>query len=370
MRALVGRERRPPMTEPPTRKSSGSNRAQDIHRTPPHSVDAEQGVLGSMLISPGNTIAECVEKIDEEYFYVPAHRAIYTAMVDLWNAGQAIDLITFTQVLRDRKLLDLVGGAAFVTSLFGVVPTAANVGYYIDIVRDKYILRSIIAASTESVRRAYEEQDEVGNLLDEMESRIVAIRERNGSVDDLPAAVSVMTLAEREPDPSKTLLGNRFLGVGGGMIFIGPSGGGKSSASVQQDISWSLGRPAFGIHPSRPLRILGLNAENDDGDLSEMVRGVCDHLDLNAEEREAVRERVLYVSDCSHTGESFLRMVERLLKKYGPFDLVRIDVLLAYLGGDVLDVEVTSKFLRNGLNPILKKFGCAAIINHHTPKRS
>ena len=121
---------------------SPTGSAQDVHRTPPHSVEAEQGVLGSMLISPRETIAECVEKINEEYFYVPAHRTIYDVLVDLWNAGQAIDLITFTQVLRDRNLLDSVGGAAFVTNLFTFVPTAANVQYYLEIVRDKYILRA------------------------------------------------------------------------------------------------------------------------------------------------------------------------------------------------------------------------------------
>jgi replicative DNA helicase len=156
---------------------SPTGSAQDIHRTPPHSEEAEQGVLGSMLISPRETIAECVEKINEEYFYVPAHRTIYNVLVDLWNAGQAIDLITFTQVLRDRHLLENVGGAAFVTSLFTFVPTAANVQYYLEIVRDKYILREIISASTESVRRAYEEQDEVNNLLDEVEQKIFAVGE-------------------------------------------------------------------------------------------------------------------------------------------------------------------------------------------------
>src|SRR6266436_5424052 len=150
---------------------------QDFHRTPPHSVEAEQGVLGSMLISPRETIAECVEKINEEYFYVPAHRTIYDVLVELWNAGQAIDLITFTQVLRDRNLLDSVGGAALVTNLFTFVPTAANVQYYLEIVRDKYILRQIISAATESVRRAYEEQDEVDSLLDEVEQKIFDVGE-------------------------------------------------------------------------------------------------------------------------------------------------------------------------------------------------
>jgi len=130
-----------------------------------------------MLISPHETIAECVEKINEEYFYVPAHRTIYDVLVDLWNTRQGIDLITFTQVLRDRNLLDSVGGAAFVTNLFTFVPTAANVQYYLEIVRDKYILRQIISAATESVRRAYEEQEEVDSLLDEVEQKIFDVGE-------------------------------------------------------------------------------------------------------------------------------------------------------------------------------------------------
>jgi len=149
----------------------------DIHRALPHSVEAEQGVLGSMLISPRDIIGEAVEKINENYFYIPAHQTIYTVLVDLWNAGQGIDLITFTQILRDRNLLETVGGASFVTSLFTFVPTAANVGYYLEIVRDKYILREIISACTEGARRSYEEQDEVDNLLDEVEQKIYAVGE-------------------------------------------------------------------------------------------------------------------------------------------------------------------------------------------------
>src|SRR5438477_8380712 len=158
-------------------QNSLTGSAQDIHRAPPHSVEAEQGVLGSMLIAPQDAIPECVEKITEEYFYIPAHQTVYRVLVEQWNAGQAIDLITFTQTLRDQNLLETVGGAPFVTSLFTFVPTAANLNYYLEIVRDKYILRQIIVAATESVRRAYEEQDEVNNLLDEVEQRIFAVGE-------------------------------------------------------------------------------------------------------------------------------------------------------------------------------------------------
>ena len=122
-----------------------------------------------MLISPNEAIGEAVEQINEDYFYIPAHQTIYTALVDLWNSNQGIDLITFTQVLRDRNLLETVGGAPFVTSLFAFVPTAANVGYYLDIVREKYLLRKMIQTCTEGARRSYEEQDEVDALLDEVE---------------------------------------------------------------------------------------------------------------------------------------------------------------------------------------------------------
>src|SRR3979411_2758227 len=156
---------------------SPTGSAQDIHRSPPHSVEAEQGVLGSMLIAPQDVIPECVEKIKEEYFYIPAHQTVFRVLVEQWSAGQAIDLITFTQTLRDQNVLETIGGASFVTSLFTFVPTAANVGYYLEIVRDKYILRQIIATSTESVRRAFEEQDDVSNLLDEVEQQIFAVGE-------------------------------------------------------------------------------------------------------------------------------------------------------------------------------------------------
>lgn len=150
--------------------STGRNGLPDVQREPPHSVKAEQGVIGSMLQLHGGieTIAEGTATIGQEHFYVPAHRTIFIALCDMYDAGQAIDLITFTQNLRGKKLLDAVGGAPFVTSLFTFVPTAANIGYYLDIVRGKYILRSIISAAVESVRRAHEQQDEPETLLEEI----------------------------------------------------------------------------------------------------------------------------------------------------------------------------------------------------------
>ena len=157
----------------------------DIHRTLPHSLEAEQGVLGSMLISPTDVIGDCVERINEQYFYQPAHATIYIILVEFWTAQHPADVITLTQVLRDRKLLDEVGGPAFITHLFTFTPTAANAGYYVEIVREKYVLRQIIASCTDAASRAYEEQGEVNLLLDEVEQKILAINE-NRFKDQVP----------------------------------------------------------------------------------------------------------------------------------------------------------------------------------------
>lgn len=145
-----------------------------IQQEAPYSVEGEQGILGSVLSKPV-TLLEAQEQITGGHFYVPAHRIIWDALVEMSEQKKAIDIITVSQALRDCNLLEAVGGAAFVTSLFTFVPTAANIQYYIDIVQDKFVLREIITACTEAVRRAHEEQDDVRGLLNEVQARITSI---------------------------------------------------------------------------------------------------------------------------------------------------------------------------------------------------
>ncbi len=218
-----------------------------------------------MLISPKEAIGEAVEKINEEYFYIPAHQTIYTALVDLWNSNQGIDLITFTQVLRDRNLLDTVGGAPFVTSLFAFVPTAANVGYYLDIVRDKYVLRQIIAACTEGARRSYEEQDEVDNLLDEVEQKIYAVGEDRFKGQSLTMKDQVMDAIEAieklwEQKGSLTGLATGFI------EFDRMTSGLHPSEMIVIAARPSMGKTAFvmnivehvAVHEKRPVAVFSL----------------------------------------------------------------------------------------------------------------
>ena len=134
-------------------------------RALPHSAEMEKGVLSSMMVGGRDVIAECAEKISPEHFFLPTHRTIYTVLVEMWQGDQRIDLITVTEELRKRNLLGGVGGAWAVTELQTFVPSEVCVGYYLDSVCDKYARRGIIAAATESVRRAYEEQAEVSETL-------------------------------------------------------------------------------------------------------------------------------------------------------------------------------------------------------------
>jgi hypothetical protein len=174
-------------------------------------------------------------------------------------------------------------------------------------------------------------------------------------------------LLETPPDPTQTLLGNRFLCRGGGMLFVGSSGVGKSSASMLMDISWACGRAAFGIVPPRALKILCVQAENDAGDLHEMAWGAIESLHLSDDEMGLVRHNFRIVRHQTSVGELFLAWLDTRIATHQP-DLVRLDPLLAYLGGDDKDAKTVTRFCREGINPLIEKHNCGAILNHHTPK--
>jgi hypothetical protein len=153
------------------------------------------------------------------------------------------------------------------------------------------------------------------------------------------------------------------------MLFVGPSGIGKSSASMQQDALWAMGREAFGIKPPRPLKILTIQTENDDGDLHEMANGVWNGVmeGVTMEEAELLRDNLTYLTVGSATGSEFIALLRMKLAE-GKYDLIRLDPFHAFFGGKIEDTEQLSNFLRKGIAPLLHEFKVGIIINHHTPK--
>jgi replicative DNA helicase len=178
----------------------------DVHRALPQSPEAELGVLSSYLLAPREVGGICAEKrITGAHFYVPAHGILFETLEAMWTANQPVDFITVTQILRDKQVLDQVGGPAFITHLYTYLPTAANVHYYLDTVIDKHTLRQMIRVCTEFAARSYEEQGAVQTLLDEAEAKVFEIskgqfQEKNFVLKEtvLEAIKSVQTLFDRK----------------------------------------------------------------------------------------------------------------------------------------------------------------------------
>jgi len=141
-------------------------------RIPPQSIDSEKAVLGSMLqdktaqdIAFGILTGEC--------FYLDAHKLIFQAMSDLHQSNSPIDMVTITQKLADRQQLDEIGGASFISGVADRVPTASNIEYYSNIVKDKYIKRLIISNATNIIDKSYSESGDVYQTIDEFQSKIL-----------------------------------------------------------------------------------------------------------------------------------------------------------------------------------------------------
>jgi len=145
-------------------------------KLPPQNMEAEQSVLGGILIE-NEAVNKVIEILDAHDFYRDAHRKIFDALIALSERDEPADLITLTNELRKMNQLDSVGGASYLASLIDSVPTAANIEYYARIVKEKALLRRLIETSTDIITQSYEDRGDVENFLDEAERAIFQISE-------------------------------------------------------------------------------------------------------------------------------------------------------------------------------------------------
>jgi len=186
---------------------------------------------------------------------------------------------------------------------------------------------------------------------------------------DIPEPYSWEQLVNFKEDADITqLLGKRWICRGGSALWVGSSGLGKSVLCMQAAITWAIAESFFGINPhGNGLKSLIIQAENDEGDVAESIQGVFKAMNLTEKQKALVMANVTIVRDCTSTGEKFVDRVRRLVEKHKP-DLVWIDPLLAFIGGDLSSQETASAFLRNMLNPLSLSAGFAWMLIHHTPK--
>ena len=203
---------------------------------------------------------------------------------------------------------------------------------------------------------------------------VAAIRSAGDPLLSSVEMQSFSDLFKYKPEEDETvLLGNRWVCQGGQLLLVGQSGIGKSSLSVQAAMTWALGMPFFGIKPKRPLRSLIVQAENDGGDMAEIVQGVMSYVVACSKkpQDEALRilqQNVTFARVTAQVSDDFVKVVGRLLDRHGERDLVFGDPLLSYVGGDISRQEVMSHFLRQLCNPLAFQRKFAWVWSHHTGK--
>ncbi|MGC5257814.1 replicative DNA helicase [Gordonia sp. DT218] len=161
--------------------------AEDFGRQPPQDLAAEQSVLGGMLLSK-DAIADVVEKLRPADFYRPAHQAVYEAVLELYGKGEPADAVTVANELERAGELRRVGGAPYLHTLISTVPTAANAGYYAEIVAEKAILRRLVEAGTRIVQFGYAGADgqDVAEVVDRAQAEVYEVTERRTAEDYVP----------------------------------------------------------------------------------------------------------------------------------------------------------------------------------------
>ncbi|WP_106769612.1 replicative DNA helicase [Paenibacillus faecalis] len=146
-------------------------------RIPPQNLEAEQAVLGAVLLQ-SEALITAMERVQTEDFYDKTHQMIYEVMVQLGEENQPIDLVTLTSRLQDKGQLEEIGGVSYLAKLANAVPTAANVDYYAQIIEEKSMLRRLIRTATQIVSEGYTAGDDVSGMLSEAERRILEISNR------------------------------------------------------------------------------------------------------------------------------------------------------------------------------------------------
>ncbi len=318
-----------------------------VDRTPPNDVAAEQCVLGGMLLSK-DAIADVVETIRGADFYQPAHQSIYETVVDLYSRGEPADPVTVSAKLQASGELARVGGAPYLHTLISTVPTAANAGYYAQIVRDRAILRRLVEAGTRIVQMAYTgDSSDVDDTVDRAQAEVYAVTERRASEDYLPLSqLMEPTMDEIDAIASH---GGRLVGVPTGIsdldrltnglhpgqlvVVAARPGIGKStlgldfarSASVHHNITSVI----FSLEMARNEITMRLLAAEAGVQLNRMRTG-----GLNEDEWQKLARRMgeisnapLFIDDSPNLSMMEIRAKCRRLKQRHQLGLVIVDYL-------------------------------------------
>lgn len=323
-------------------------------KLPPQAVDVEQAVLGALMIDP-DAVNTAIDILRPEYFYKPEHRVIYNAISSLFNASQAIDIMTVANKLKETGELDVAGGAYYVSSLTNRVASAAHIEEHTKIVQQKYVQRELIRIGSEITKNAYEETSDPMELLDDAESKLLTIGENSFRSDYTDISLLIrQAISEIEEVSNKEGVSMSGIPSGFGDLDRITSGWQKGTLLILAARP-GMGKTAFALTMARnmavehniPVAVFSLEMSS----IELITRLISAETNLRGEqlkkgdlkkfEWQVLHERVgrlseapLYIDDTPALTMFELRAKCRRLKQQHNVQMVFVDYLQLMRGGD------------------------------------
>jgi len=321
-------------------------------RTPPHDLLAEQSALGGMLLSK-DAVADVVEAVRGADFYLPKHEVIFEAVLSLYSHGEPTDVIAVTDELTKTGQLQRAGGADYLHTLTGLVPTAANAGYYASIVAEKAVLRRLVEAGTRIVQMGYASEGEVADLVNNAQAEIYGVTGDAESEDYVPLVSAIETAVDeiesaagRDGEMTGVPTGFRELdeltnGLHAGQLVIVAArpGLGKSTLALDFARAASLKsrKPAifFSLEMGRNEIATRLLAAEASIPMHVLRKGAMEQKDWNrlAETRVRIADAPLYIDDSPNMTLVEIRAKCRRLSQKTGLSMVIIDYLQLMTSG-------------------------------------
>ncbi|MEI6537044.1 MAG: replicative DNA helicase, partial [Verrucomicrobiaceae bacterium] len=335
--------------------STPISRGADAMPSMPFSDDAEKGVLSCFLQNPVDLLNDAQITLSSEAFYHPGNRLIFEELMGFNNKQEkALDLVTFSQHLIDKQLMDKIGGPSMLAELLNFVPTPAHYPYYRGILRDKHLLRRVIGACTEGIQSAYEYQEDVPGLLDRVEQRILAVREESQTRDNIKPLkdhISEAIDAMQEMIQNPGML--RGLSTGYGLldkltnglqksemfvIAARPSMGKTSLAmNMVEHVALVLKKPVavFSLEMSASMLVQRLIVARAGVNMGKIHGGLLSREEVRAVMKACteLQEANIFIDDTPGLEILELRAKARRLKKQHGIELVAIDYLQLLTSG-------------------------------------
>ena len=334
-----------------------------LQKLPPQSIEAEESILSAILLD-NSTLLDVLEILTPDNFYRTAHQIIFAAIAELFSKAEPVDLVTLTNILRDKNQLEEIGGAAYLARIVDTVPSAINVQHYARIVRDKASLRRLIAKANEISRHCYEDGGNLDSVLDFAESAVFEISEDKHQAAFHP----ISKIIESNIDALEERQGNRTVvtGVTTGFTQLDHKTSGlQGSDLIILAARPSMGKTALALNIARnaavegnvPVAVFSLEMSKEQlcermlcaearVDSSRLRGGFLNPDDWNriTEAASVLSEAPLYIDDSPDISATSIRTKSRRLKMDKGLGLVIIDYLQLMrgrAGSERRDLEIS-----------------------------